>query len=106
VTIKNGMSCRVSLEALRSSETSVLTRATWRYIQEDGIFQLWRMTACTVYLSSSSRTDVDHYVIFSYWMLFPPLLEIRIPILKMSLEANDFALGSLLKACVSPTVLV
>jgi hypothetical protein len=28
------------MEALSSSETSVLTRATWRNISEDGIFQL------------------------------------------------------------------
>jgi hypothetical protein len=27
------------MEAIRSSETSVLTRATWRDIQEDGILQ-------------------------------------------------------------------
>jgi hypothetical protein len=44
-------------EALHSSETSVLTRATWRNIPEDGI------------LHSHSRENLKSYIALTGWTL-------------------------------------
>jgi hypothetical protein len=45
------------MEALHSSETSVLTTATWRYIAEDGV------------LHSNRRENLDSYIALTGWAL-------------------------------------
>jgi hypothetical protein len=45
------------IEAIRSSETSVLTKVTWRYIPEDGI------------LHSHRRENITSYIALTGWTL-------------------------------------